>query len=56
MTVNATAGLWLLTLVSGMLSVVFTIRLIKTRNFMPAGMLLSVSVLILFMVLYQLTG
>jgi len=50
---NALFGYWLLIAISGLLSIVFLIRLIKTRAFIPSGMLLSVSVLILFLNLYQ---
>jgi len=53
---NAQFAYWLLTVISGLLSIVFLIRLIKTRAFIPSGMLLSVSILILFLNLYQVSG
>lgn len=51
--VNGFYAYLLLTVTSGLLSVVFLIRLIKTHAFIPSGMLLSVSILILFLNLYQ---
>ena len=40
-------GYWVVIAVSGLLSLTFLIRFIKTGNFMPSGMLLAVSLLIL---------
>ncbi len=58
-------GLWLMTLnpkgawvllssVSGLLTLTFLIRLIKTQAFMPSGMLLGVSLLVLIFCLAHL--
>jgi len=40
-------GYWCATSISGLLTIVFFIRLIKTRKFMPAGMLFAVSAAVL---------
>ena len=53
-TVNASKGYFLIATVSSLLSVVFLIRLIKTHKFMPAGMLLWASGLVLLLTLCQL--
>lgn len=50
-TVDAFKGYCLVASVSSFLSVVFLIRLIKTHKFMPAGMLLGSSGLILVLTL-----
>lgn len=41
---NISGGLVLAQVLTGLLAVVFAIRLIKTRKFMPAGLLLGLSV------------
>ena len=52
--VNYTLGLMLLTAVGVILSVVFLIRLIKTKKVMPSGMLLFVTVLYLIICILEL--
>lgn len=37
-------GLWIAAGVAGLLTIVFLIRFLKTRSFMPAGMMLLISV------------
>ena len=54
-TFDAFKGYSLIALVSSFLSVVFLIRLIKTHKFMPAGMLLGASGLVLLLTLFQLS-
>jgi len=53
---NPMTGYILVTAVSGLLTIVFLIRSVKTRVFMPAGMLFSVSILIFFLSLYTVLG
>ncbi len=58
-------GLWLMTInprgayifiscLTGVLSTVFVIRLLKTQAFMPSGMLLAVTALVLIFTLFTL--
>jgi len=54
--INFLYGYSLIAIVSGLLSIVFLIRLIKTGKFIPAGMLLGVSVPILLLSLCRLLG
>jgi len=54
-TVDAFRGYCLIASISSFLSVIFLIRLIKTRKFMPAGMLLGASGFILLSTLCQLS-
>jgi uncharacterized membrane protein (UPF0136 family) len=49
-------GLTLAAFVTAVLVVVFAIRLIKTRKFMPAGFMTSLGVLALAVILNQLLG
>jgi len=51
---NATAGFTLITLMIVLLTGTFTTRLIKTKKFMPSGMLLALSVLALIVSIKQL--
>ena len=51
---NFVLGLRLLTFLSGALSVVFLMRLIKTSKFMPSGMLLVVSIGVLIFCILQM--
>ena len=44
-------GYWLALLVTSLLVVVFAIRLIKTKKFMPAGIMLSAGILTLVVLL-----
>jgi uncharacterized membrane protein (UPF0136 family) len=53
--IDPVKGYYLISSVSSFLSVIFLIRLIKTHKFMPAGMLLGASALILILSLYQLS-
>ena len=46
-------GYWCLMVISGLLSVVFLIRLAKTRKFIPAGLLLGISCVIFLLSIYQ---
>ena len=46
MTINPRGAYIFLSCVTGILSVVFLIRLVKTQSFMPAGMLLIVSLVV----------
>lgn len=54
-TIDAFKGYCLIASISSFLSVIFLIRLIKTHKFMPAGMLLGVSGLVLVLTLNQLS-
>lgn len=47
MTINVRGAYIFISFLTGVLSVVFVIRLVKTQIFMPAGMLLAVSVAVL---------
>jgi len=49
-----TLGRTLLIAISGLLTAVFVMRLMKTKKFMPAGMLGTVSLFILYSALTQL--
>lgn len=49
-----TAGRWLALAVAAILAVVFTMRWVKTRSFMPSGLLLLVT--IAFIVLFLLNS
>ena len=51
---NAKTGMMLVTTVSGMLTIVFFMRLLKTHAFMPSGMLLLLSAGVLIFCLSQL--
>ena len=51
---NFSTGAWTLLVVSGVLCIVFLMRLLKTGKFMPSGMLLSLSAIVLVVVLSQL--
>ncbi len=51
---NVQLGYGFLTTVSAVLTIVFIMRLIKTHNFMPSGMLLAMSVIALIIALKQL--
>lgn len=50
---NAKMGMILVTAVSGMLTIVFLMRLLKTHAFMPAGMLLLLSAAVLVFCISQ---
>lgn len=52
---NTHAGYYFLSVLSGLLSIVFLIRLIKTQKFMPAGMLLGASCVVLLSTISQLS-
>jgi uncharacterized membrane protein (UPF0136 family) len=52
---NPKCGYWSAASISGLLSVVFMIRLAKTHMFMPAGMLLVTSAVILIMSAIQIS-
>jgi len=54
-TLDAFKGYCLIASVSSFLSIIFLIRLIKTHKFMPAGMLLGASGLVLLLTLCQLS-
>jgi len=54
-TISTFNGYCLVASISSFLSVIFLIRLVKTHKFMPAGMLLGVSCLVLFLTLFQLS-
>ena len=54
-TVDTSKGYFLIASISSFLSIIFLIRLIKTHKFMPAGMLLGASGLILLLTLCQLS-
>ena len=54
--INAFKGYCLIASMSSFLCVIFLIRLIKTHKFMPAGMLLGTSGLVLMLTLYQLSS
>ena len=54
MTINLKGSWIFLSCVSGLLSLTFLIRLMKTHAFMPSGMLLAVSVLVLIFCLMHL--
>ena len=49
-----TWGLMLGAIVTAVLVVVFVVRLVKTRNFMPAGLMSIVGVSVLFFILNQI--
>ena len=51
---NAKTGMMLVTTVSGMLTMVFLLRLLKTQAFMPSGMLLLLSAAVLIFCISQL--
>lgn len=51
---NGIIGFQLIAAVSGLLGAVFLIRLIKTKKFMPSGMLLLLSMAALFICVKQL--
>ena len=51
---NMKAAMMLVTCVSGMLTIVFLMRLLKTHAFMPSGMLLLLSVGVLIFCISQL--
>jgi len=53
--VNTSKGYLLIASISSFLCIIFLIRLIKTHKFMPAGMLLGSSALVLVLTLYQLS-
>ena len=55
-TINAHNGYLLISSISSFLSVIFLIRLIKTKKMMPAGMLLGTSVIVLILTLCQLSN
>jgi len=55
-TSNAQNGYVLISAISSFLSVVFLIRLIKTKKMMPSGMLLGASGLVLILTLVQLSS
>ena len=50
---NARTGMMLVTAVSGMLTIVFLMRLLKTHAFMPSGMLLLLSAGVLIFCISQ---
>lgn len=54
MTINPRGAYIYLSCVTGVLSVVFLIRLMKTHSFMPSGMLLVVTLAILVFTLFRL--
>jgi len=54
-TVNHVTGFIFLSVMSGLLMIVFLIRLIKTQKIMPAGILLGASALVLVLTLCQLS-
>ena len=54
MTINPRGAYIFLSCVTGVLSVVFLIRLLKTHSFMPSGMLLIVTVALLIFTLLRL--
>ena len=54
-TVDTSKGYFLIASISSFLSIIFLIRLIKTHKFMPAGMLLGASGLVLLLTLCQLS-
>lgn len=49
-------GLWLAAIVTGLLLVVFAVRLGKTRKFMPAGIMLIAGVAAIAVMLTELVG
>lgn len=51
---NLKAGITLVTVVSALLTAVFLLRLLKTHTFMPAGMLLLLSLGVLILCINQL--
>ena len=51
---NFVLGVRLLALMSGILSIVFLMRLVKTSKFMPSGMLLLVSCAVLIFCISQM--
>jgi uncharacterized membrane protein (UPF0136 family) len=51
---NAFAGYCFLSVISALLSVVFLIRFVKTSKFLPAGMLLGASLLVLALTISEL--
>ena len=53
-TVNAAIGYSSLVIISGLLSVVFIIRFIKTHKMMPSGMLMGLNIAAFALSLYQL--
>ena len=53
MTINPRGAYIFLSCLTGILSVVFLIRLLKTQSFMPSGMLLVVTLAVLIFTLIQ---
>jgi len=49
-------GLWLAVIVTGVLVVVFVVRLLKTRKLMPAGMMVVLGAIALAVLVGQLRG
>jgi uncharacterized membrane protein (UPF0136 family) len=54
--VNPELGFGFLSLVTALLAVMFTVRLIKTKKFMPSGMLLIVTVVALVTAVLSFLG
>ncbi|OGX06134.1 MAG: hypothetical protein A2Z88_04400 [Omnitrophica WOR_2 bacterium GWA2_47_8] len=53
--VNMKSGFWMLSIVSGFLAGVFLMRLLKTHQFMPSGMLLAISLIFLIFCLMRVS-
>ena len=54
MTINPRAAYIFISCLTGILSAVFLIRLVKTQSFMPSGMLLIVTVAVFVLTLFRL--
>lgn len=54
MSLNLKTGLFFLVGLTGILAIVFLMRLIKTQSFMPSGMLFSVTLIILIFTLVRI--